>query len=129
LSYRIDIQIQYDFLRVDVHGTRQTGRQAADAKDMWRTVANACERYKATRVLCVSHLHGPLPPMEAYSVANTISELFRGKSIKVAYVLLDKGMSIKSNFFGETVAANRGFSGKMFLLEQKGIDWLATNLI
>lgn len=124
VSYKIDIQILTDFLRVNVSGTRQPGQQSKDAREMWVAIARACQRYQATHVLCVAKLIGPLPPMEAYGAANTITDLFRGTSIKIAYVLIDEGSAIKSNSFGETVALNRGFHGKMFLSEQEAIDWL-----
>ena len=64
-------------IRLDVSGEYSDGKDAVEAKDIWRQVADACREHGQTRVLAVSGIVGEMPTMVSFSDYSNSDNKFR----------------------------------------------------
>ncbi len=123
MSIQYRIEANQDFLRLDVSGNWTYGREAMEAKEVWREVVDSCGKHGVERILAVFDVPGRLPTLAAYDIASAPESLGFNRHYKVALVYTYQER-YESNLFSELVAENRGFNVKAFRDESKAKRWL-----
>jgi len=123
MPYQVVIQENPDYIRAQLSGSGTPGKELKEAINIWVQIAEACRANNTDRVLAISDISGPLPTMMAYGLADAPQKWGWDRCVKVAVVSLHKER-LNGSLFAETVAFNRGFSGKVFEDEQEAKSWL-----
>lgn len=88
----------------------------------WKRIHAKVAELGRERVLVEEEFPNQLTTMEMFKVAELISDLFRGEA-RIAHVDR-RAADIDLNKFGETVAVNRGVSGRVFDNVRDAEKWL-----
>jgi len=121
VSYSINNKA--DHIRLSVAGTYSRGKEADEAKDIWRQVADACRKNSQSRVLAVSRITGAMPPAVSLSISNDPESYGWQRDFRVAVVFADENR-FDSNRFGETILTNRHYEMRAFQDEEAAKKWL-----
>jgi len=123
MAYDIRMEIREGYLRVDVSGKREPGKEAERSIESWKDVARICKEHDLHAVLTILNLSGRLPVFAAYDIISTLSDVGLRGRYKLAVVDLNDA-SREDNLFAETVARNRGFSVRTFSNEEDALAWM-----
>src|SRR5574338_123463 len=103
MSYNLSIQVEQDYIRAEVTGTRMKGQEADDALAVWSSVAEACTKNGIFQVLAVFSLAGSLPTLAAYKIGTSLVKNDVLLKLRVALVDLNEE-SRDINRFAATVS-------------------------
>ena len=121
--YKIQFSNEPEYLSAYVTGKKN---QAETAKQFWHAISEECKKVGCKKVLVVEDMQAKVSLSEVYSIASELPQLFHG--IQVAFV--DKHSEHQNlNDFGETVATNRGFHGKVFNDVEAAKEWLLSQTV
>jgi hypothetical protein len=123
MTYKVNIEEQQNYIRVEVSGKRIPGKETDDAIRVWASVAETCRKKNITRILAINNIPGRLPALAAYSLAESPEEFGWSRHFKLTVVDVNED-SRKDNLFTETVAVNRGYNVKIFDNENDAKEWL-----
>lgn len=87
----------------------------------WSVLSDFCRTHGVHRVLVVESFETPSSLVDVYLVASEIPRLMKG--VRIAFVD-EAAEHYEENVFGETVAINRGATGRVFRSEEEAITWL-----
>jgi hypothetical protein len=122
---RLSLQLNRDYLRFEVTGTRVPGEFGVEMLKVWERVADECKARSVKRVLGISKLTGPVPISELYDIGKQAPPMIaRAGCERVGYVVLGGDEALRAMKFGEDVAVNRGQTTRVFADEPSAIAWL-----
>jgi hypothetical protein len=124
VAAEFSIRAQADYLRVEITGTRESGRYVDDVVSGWSRVAKECRARNCYRILAINRLSGTPSTADAFQIAEAIPPLFRGTAVRLANVVVGDAESWAANQFAEDVTVNRGFNGRNFGDEGAALAWL-----
>jgi hypothetical protein len=123
MAVQYTINIEKDFLRLDVSGSYTPGNEAAEMRQIWAEVSDACRLHRIRRVLSCSSVVGELPTMVGFELASAPSSFGWERNFRMALVFEDKER-YESHLFAETVMVNRYYDMKPFMNEDEAKTWL-----
>jgi hypothetical protein len=123
MPYKVNIQEEKDYLRVEVSGERRPGHEVEDSVATWSHVAKICEEKKKDHVLGVFNVSGRLPTPAAYALAFNPESYGWSRRLKLALVVIHEE-SRQDALFVEDVAVSSGYKIRIFDNEEKAIAWL-----
>lgn len=108
--YSISYEDRKGYLYASVYGIADS---LSVSKAYWTDIISETLKRQTTRLLVEESFKTQISTIEMYELAGYIAELAYGKGLRIAFI--DKETEHNSlNLFGETVAKNRGTSGKLF---------------
>ena len=114
--------ITFDEREGYLHAFVKGGVDTADiSRRYWATIGEYCRSRGIQRVLVVESFETASSLVDVYLVASEIPRLMKG--IRIAFVD-EASEDYEENIFGETVAINRGATGRVFRTEEEAIIWL-----
>ena len=125
MPYKVSIQEEREYIRVEVTGERGRGQEATDSKEFWLGMANLCNDKGVYGILAIFNLTGRLPMMAGHEVGTWVVETKLLTELKIAVVDLNDESRINNQFI-ETFAGNRTRydRGKVFDDEKAALEWL-----
>lgn len=117
-AFTITFDEREGYVRAFVKGDADT---ADISMRYWTMISEYCNRNDRRRVLVVESFSKPSSLADVYTVAAELPRLMRG--IRVAFID-EHAEHFEQNVFGETVAVNRGGSGRVFRDESAAEEWL-----
>lgn len=117
------ISIHDHFVQMDMAGFYTPGNEAAEARKMWKELADTCRSNGKRRVLVRSSMTGELPAMVSYEIASHPEEFGWERAFRIAMVFEHKER-YESHLFPETVMVNRYYDMKAFMDENEAKTWL-----
>ena len=94
----------------------------ASSLEYWRRVIAECRKRGLNALLVEENFPNQLSTMDVYTVTSAISEM-GPRDLRIAFV--DDNLEHRElNLFGETVAVNRGVSGRVFQTPEDAAAWL-----
>lgn len=91
------------------------------SRAFWTAIGEECRRRGFDRVLVIESFEQKGPLADVYEVASELPQIMRG--IRIAFIDRELG-DLEQNMFAETVALNRGATGKLFMDEARAVAWL-----
>ncbi len=123
MPYETEIELQRDYVRIEVTGERRYGDAASDASQVGQRIVEFCRETDNYRVLVILNLRGRLSATDSYDMVEDAKEYGWDRRFKLAFVDTNKE-SLDDVRFTETVAVNRAYSVRAFSDEAEAIDWL-----
>lgn len=123
MPWRISIQEQRDYIRVEALGERHPRKEKREIEIIWRPVAGVCRAIQKNLILAIYDVRGPLPTHAACSVIRTPKAFGWSRHFKLALVDLDEESRL-GLLFVEEVAVSSGYQFRVFDNEQKAKAWL-----
>jgi hypothetical protein len=123
MPYETIIEPFENYIRVEVSGDRQPGREVDDAFSTGRQITTACRSHGVNKLLVIFRMTGRLRATEAHEIYSNPEEFGWSRDIRVA--LVDENPeSHEGSLFAETVAVNRAYDTRVFENETEARDWL-----
>jgi hypothetical protein len=123
MAVQYSISNNEEYIRLDASGFYTPGNEAAEARELWSTVAKACKEHKIDRVLALSKMTGQIPTIVRFEIASNPASLNWERSFRIAVVFADRER-YESHLFDETVLVNRYYNMKAFMDEEEAKAWL-----
>ncbi len=122
MAYQYSISECGNYLRVEVHGSRDGINVTRESLKMWRVVVQQCESKKFNLILAVFHLTGVRDMLDTFNIVDGVQE-WLWPELAIAYVDMNAENS-KENTIVEQSAMMHGINFRAFLSEDDGIRWL-----
>lgn len=117
MHYRLEMEERGDYLYAYV-----TGRDSQDVSlAFWKEAVESCLKLNHEKLLVEEDLEGAVSIVDAYEIVSAVMKIPGASSLKIA--LVDRHPS-DENAFGETVAQNRGATGRLFSTVEDAEEWL-----
>jgi len=126
MPYEASIQVQQDYVRVEVSGERIAGQEEDDAIRVWSRIAEVCETKKIHRVLAIYRVTGRLPATAAHAIAFDPARFGWRRTFQLALVNMNEE-SRQDTLFLEDVAVSSGYPVRVFDDEEEAENWLLQN--
>jgi hypothetical protein len=126
MGYESVITVERSYIRVELSGERERGREAEDSLRVWEEVIQILKESGIHAILAVLNLDGRLPTMAGYQIATTLDTIGIPRRTRIALVDLNSD-SRPDNEFAATVAVNRGYMARIFSSEEDALKWLLEN--
>jgi len=123
MVYEASITIEEFYVRVELSGERERGREAEDSLRVWEEVIQVLKENDLQAILSILSLGGRLPTMAGYQIATTLDKIGIPRQTRIALVDLNSD-SRSDNEFAATVAVNRGYLARTFCSEEQALEWL-----
>ena len=123
MSYEVKLEIQQEYIRAEVSGTRTLGNAAQEAGTAGKHILKVCNDTDTNRVLLLLNLRGRLSALDSFEMVTESRDYGWTHAIKMAIVDLNR-RSYEDSLFTETVAVNRSYSVKVFDNEADALEWL-----
>ncbi len=122
MAYQFTITECGDYLKVEVHGSRNTSDVTRESLNMWSTVAQRCQEKNYNLILAVFHLSGMRNIMDTFNIVEGVQE-WLWPELAIAYIDMNPESS-KENTIAEQSAMMHGINFRSFICEEDGIHWL-----
>ncbi len=110
-------------LRVEISGVRTPGSEVKESLEIWKQIAELCNRSDHTKVLAIMKLTGRLPMDSAFQIAKSAELIGWSRKFKLA-VVAPRTVTLINIQFSETILVNLGYEVKMFASARKAKKWL-----
>jgi hypothetical protein len=116
---KIEVTFKGDHIRVIADGDKDYRFM----DQLWREVVAACELHDCHNVLGIAKTTTPVEAVEGYELPALFQELNIDQRYRIAWVELDDDARDVITFV-QTVLANRGLPGLVFVTEKEAREWL-----
>lgn len=123
MPYETDIQVNDDYIRIEVSGARHAGQELEDATAVGLGLSELLEQTGRKKVLAVFRMTGRLPPIASYEIFSKPEDFGWYRDVKLAVVDMN-AESRHDSHFSETVAVNRAYQMAVFEDEDEALNWL-----
>ncbi len=125
MLYQTKIIRHDEFIEIMV-GSGDDKSEVPDNSVIESIISESLEKYSGRIAINIESLTRPVPELESFRFGTTLSEIAKGKNIKVAFIT-NKYIKRKDNFF-ENVVTNRGLNLKVFTDSDEAINWLTSSI-
>ncbi|WP_299204020.1 hypothetical protein [uncultured Amphritea sp.] len=122
MAYQYTISECRDYLRVEVHGSRNGIDVTRESLRMWQIVAQRCQSKGINLILAVFHLTGTRDMIDTFNIVEGVQE-WLWPELAIAYVDMNAD-NRKENTIVEQSAMMHGINFRIFYNEDDGTRWL-----
>ena len=119
MDNKLVITCEGDYVKVISEGKKSF----AYADRVWKEVTSICVEHDCFNVLGLSESTSPMPTWDAFEHADLFEKHGVDHRYRIAWVERS-AEALKSIYFIETVLANRGLPGRIFLDAEEALQWL-----